>query len=47
VAVDPREPGLVVAAAIKGEVFVSRDGGQSWARAPRTFGEIRAVACAP
>lgn len=43
VATDSREPGLVVAAAIKGEVFVSRDGGESWARASRTFGEIRAV----
>ena len=46
VATDPREPGLVVAAAIKGEVFVSRDGGESWRRATRRFGEIRAVACA-
>ncbi len=46
VATDGREPGLVAAAAIKGEVFVSRDGGDSWAHASRTFGEIRAVACA-
>lgn len=46
VATDPREPGLVAAAAIKGEVFVSRDGSRSWARASRTFAEIRAVACA-
>lgn len=47
VAVDPREPGMVVAGAIKGEVFVSRDGIRSWARAARTFGDIRSVACAP
>lgn len=47
IATDPRAPGLVVAAAIKGEVFVSRDGSRSWARASRTFAEIRAVACAP
>jgi photosystem II stability/assembly factor-like uncharacterized protein len=45
VATDPREPGLVVAAAIKGEVFVSRNGGRAWARASRAFAEIRAVAC--
>lgn len=42
----PREPGLVAAAAIKGEVFVSRDAGRSWVRASRSFTEIRAVACA-
>ncbi len=46
VATDPREPGLVAAAAIKGEVFVSQDGGRSWARGSRRFAEIRAVACA-
>jgi photosystem II stability/assembly factor-like uncharacterized protein len=46
VATDPREPGLVAAAAITGEVFVSQDGGRSWARGSRTFAEIRAVACA-
>jgi photosystem II stability/assembly factor-like uncharacterized protein len=46
IATGPREPGLVVAAAIMGEVFVSRDAGRSWARASRSFAEIRAVACA-
>ncbi len=45
-ATDPRAPGLVVAAAIKGELFVSRDGGRFWTRASRTFAEIRAVVCA-
>lgn len=45
-ATDPREPGLLVAAAIKGELFTSPDGGQSWVRASQKFAELRAVACA-
>lgn len=44
-ATDPREPGLLVAAAIKGEIFSSPDGGRSWVQAPRTFAELRAVTC--
>jgi photosystem II stability/assembly factor-like uncharacterized protein len=45
-ATDPHEPELLVAAAIKGEIFTSLDSGQSWARASRKFVEVRAVACA-
>jgi hypothetical protein len=46
-ATDAREPGLVVAGAIGGEVFLSRDGGRAWSRAGRDFAEVRAVAVAP
>ena len=45
-ATDPREPGLLVAAAIGGEIFTSLDGGHSWIGAPQRFAELRAVACA-
>jgi len=45
-ATDPRSPGLVVAGAIKGDLFTSPDAGQSWVRASMRFAEMRAVACA-
>jgi len=45
-ATDPREPELLVAAAFKGELFTSTDSGRSWVRAPKTFAEVRALACA-
>lgn len=39
----PAAPDLALAAAIGGELFTSKDGGRSWDRLPRRFGEVRSV----
>lgn len=38
------DPLLIYASSVSGLVFRSTDGGQSWSRLPREFGEIRALA---
>ncbi|HET7875884.1 MAG TPA: hypothetical protein VFN71_10195 [Methylomirabilota bacterium] len=43
VAVSPDDPDVALAGAIKGEVFLSEDGGSTWRRLARAFGEIRGV----
>jgi photosystem II stability/assembly factor-like uncharacterized protein len=45
-AVHPADPELVYASSVSGEVYRSTDGGQSWEKLAREFGEIRALAWA-
>ncbi len=46
-AVHPADPGLVYASSVSGEVYRSTDGGQTWEKLGREFGEVRALAWAP
>ncbi len=46
-ATHPSDPQLVYASSVSGEVYRSTDGGSAWARLPRVFGEIRALAWTP
>jgi photosystem II stability/assembly factor-like uncharacterized protein len=46
-AVHPADPQLVYASSVSGEVYRSTDGGQSWEKLGREFGEIRALAWTP
>jgi photosystem II stability/assembly factor-like uncharacterized protein len=46
-AVHPADPALVYAASVSGEVYRSADGGESWEKLPREFGEVRGLAWAP
>jgi hypothetical protein len=47
VAVHPLSPDLVFVSTGLGQVFRSKDGGRSWDRLKRQFGEIRALALRP
>ena len=44
---NPADPNRVVAGTILGEVYFTSDGGDSWEKAWREFGELRAVAWMP
>jgi photosystem II stability/assembly factor-like uncharacterized protein len=46
-AVHPADPDLVYASSVSGEVYRSSDGGESWEKLAREFGEIRALAWTP
>jgi photosystem II stability/assembly factor-like uncharacterized protein len=46
-AVHPADPQLMYAASVSGQVYRSTDGGASWEKLQREFGEIRAVAWTP
>lgn len=46
-AVHPADPQLVYASSVSGQVFRSTDGGVSWQKLAREFGEIRALAWTP
>jgi photosystem II stability/assembly factor-like uncharacterized protein len=46
-AVHPADPELIYASSVAGEVYRSTDGGTSWTKLEREFGEIRALAWAP
>ena len=46
-AVHPSIPDVIVAASLYGYVYVSDDGGESWGKLQKEFGEIRAVALTP
>jgi photosystem II stability/assembly factor-like uncharacterized protein len=46
-AVHTADPELVYAASVSGEVYCSTDGGLSWDKLAREFGEIRALAWTP
>jgi photosystem II stability/assembly factor-like uncharacterized protein len=46
-AVHPADPALIYASSVSGEVYRSTDGGDSWDRLAREFGEIRALAWTP
>ena len=43
-AVHPADPRMIYASSVSGQVYRSLDGGTSWQRLPREFGEIRALA---
>lgn len=46
-ATHPDRPEVIAAASLYGQLFFSGDGGVTWERCRRTFGEIRALALAP
>jgi photosystem II stability/assembly factor-like uncharacterized protein len=46
-AVHPTDPRMIYASSVSGQLYRSLDGGASWERLPREFGEIRALAWAP
>jgi photosystem II stability/assembly factor-like uncharacterized protein len=46
-AVHAADPRLVFAASVSGQLYRSGDGGASWRKLPREFGEVRALAWAP
>ena len=46
-AVHPADPSLVYASSVSGQLYRSRDGGISWQKLGREFGEIRALAWTP
>jgi hypothetical protein len=46
-AVHVADPQMIYASSVSGQVYRSLDGGTSWQRLPRDFGEIRALAWAP
>jgi photosystem II stability/assembly factor-like uncharacterized protein len=46
-AVHPADPGRIVAGTLFGEVYATEDGGESWRKIAREFGEIRTVAWLP
>lgn len=46
-AVHPAAPEWMYASSVSGQVFRSTDGGESWDKLPREFGEIRALAWTP
>jgi photosystem II stability/assembly factor-like uncharacterized protein len=46
-ATHPANPEVVIANSLHGYVYVSTDGGESWQKNRREFGEIRALAWAP
>lgn len=46
-AVHPADSQMIYASSVSGQVYRSLDGGASWARLKREFGEIRALAWAP
>ncbi|MCS7047607.1 MAG: hypothetical protein NZO58_14715 [Gemmataceae bacterium] len=46
-AVHPADPALIYASSVSGEVYRSSDGGHSWSKLAREFGEIRALAWTP
>lgn len=46
-AVHRANPQLVYASSVSGEVYRSTDGGDTWVKLPREFGEIRALAWTP
>jgi photosystem II stability/assembly factor-like uncharacterized protein len=46
-AVNDADPELIYASSVSGEVYRSLDGGATWSKLPREFGEIRALAWTP
>jgi hypothetical protein len=40
-------PNVIVAASLYGYVYVSEDGGESWTKRKREFGEIRSLSLTP
>jgi len=46
-AVNPADPALIFAASNLGQLFRSKDGGDSWTRLERELGEVRSIAWVP
>jgi len=46
-ATHPADPGRILACSHYGEVFASRDAGDSWVKLRREFSEIRALTWTP
>jgi photosystem II stability/assembly factor-like uncharacterized protein len=46
-ALHPAEPRRIYATSISGQLYRSDDGGATWGKQPREFGEVRALAWAP
>jgi photosystem II stability/assembly factor-like uncharacterized protein len=46
-AVHPADPNMVYTSSVSGEVYRSTDGGVSWEKLAREFGEIRVLAWTP
>jgi hypothetical protein len=46
-ATHPSDPNLMFASSIFGEVYRSRDGGETWQKLPREFSEIRSLMWVP
>jgi photosystem II stability/assembly factor-like uncharacterized protein len=46
-ATHPADPLLIYASSVSGQIYRSRDGGESWTKLAREFGEVRALAWAP
>jgi photosystem II stability/assembly factor-like uncharacterized protein len=46
-AVHQADPGLIYASSVSGEVYRSTDGGRTWGKLAREFGEVRGLAWAP
>jgi hypothetical protein len=46
-AMHPSDPERIYASSVSGQVYHSTDGGTSWEKLEREFGEIRALAWAP
>jgi hypothetical protein len=46
-AMHPDVPDVVAACSIYGQIFVSRDSGDSWSKLDREFGEIRSIVVHP
>lgn len=47
IAVHRADPNFIVANSLNGYIYISRDGGDSWQKVAREFGEVRAVAWVP
>ena len=46
-ATNPADPDFIVANSLHGYVYTSQDGGASWNKSEREFGEVRALAWVP
>ena len=43
----PDVPGVIAASSVFGQIFLSRDHGDSWSKVDREFGEIRSITLSP
>jgi photosystem II stability/assembly factor-like uncharacterized protein len=46
-AMHPDVPGVIAASSVFGQIFLSRDRGDSWSKVDREFGEIRSITLSP
>ena len=43
----PDVPDVIAASSVFGQIFLSRDRGDSWSKVDREFGEIRSITLSP